>query len=200
MSKTPHQARVEEFMALAGQPTPSSPTGLSRTTRLLRARLILEEALEAIVDGLGVDVLATAGSHVVYLTPESLKSTAELELDVSTRRDADLPSLAKECADLSVVTVGTLSAAGIADEPILEAVDASNLAKFKSRCTACGAPFEAGATHNGEGVAVCTTCRSECRIGHKDERGKWIKPASWLAPPIHDLLCQQGLAEEPNVD
>src|SRR5690606_27317494 len=39
--------------------------------------------------------------------------------------------LADGCADLSVVTTGTLSACGIADKALLEEVDRNNIAKFR---------------------------------------------------------------------
>ena len=42
----------------------------------------------------------------------------------------DVVKVADGCGDLSVVTIGTLSACGIADEPILETIDANNLMKF----------------------------------------------------------------------
>jgi predicted HAD superfamily Cof-like phosphohydrolase len=38
--------------------------------------------------------------------------------------------VADGCADVSVVTIGTLSACGIADKPLLKEVDESNLRKF----------------------------------------------------------------------
>ncbi|RME85522.1 MAG: hypothetical protein D6785_04320, partial [Planctomycetota bacterium] len=46
--KSPHQKRVEEFMRLAGQEIPEVPTLPDEKTRLLRSKLILEEALETI--------------------------------------------------------------------------------------------------------------------------------------------------------
>ena len=49
---------------------------------------------------------------------------------VDAYRDPNLVEIADGCADLSVVTIGTLSACGIADEMLLGVVDANNLAKF----------------------------------------------------------------------
>ena len=45
---SPHCERVREFMERAGQDTPLEYTPLDEPTRILRAKLILEEALETI--------------------------------------------------------------------------------------------------------------------------------------------------------
>jgi predicted HAD superfamily Cof-like phosphohydrolase len=124
--RTPHQQRVEEFMRNAGQDVPDEPTIPDSKTLILRAKLILEEALET-VEALGV---------TVWLSDE----TTDRQLDVSkTNFDRlefnqditpNLVEIVDGCADLMVVTSGTLSAIGVADEPFLEEVDRHNLAKF----------------------------------------------------------------------
>ncbi len=114
---TAHYERVRTFMRLAGQDTPRSVTEPDGPTRLLRARLILEEALET-VTALGVDV-RLGGHKVDYDT-----------LQWRVQGDADLLGVVDGCADISVVTMGTLIAFGVKDEPVLEAVDHANLRKF----------------------------------------------------------------------
>lgn len=94
-------------------------------TRELKARLILEEAMETI-DALGVDI---------YIREDDRPTTFD-ELELSVRNDRpynkppDLIEIADGCADLSVVTMGTLVACGIPDKPLLTIVDENNLAKF----------------------------------------------------------------------
>lgn len=117
--KTEHQQRIEEFMRKAKQELPSAPTLPDEKTRKLRAKLIFEEALETI-EALGFEVVqAPVGSVVSIASVEFAPSFVP-----------DLSGIADGCADISVVTVGTLSACGIADAPLLRAVDENNLAKF----------------------------------------------------------------------
>ncbi|MCB0720247.1 MAG: hypothetical protein KDD65_17500 [Bacteroidetes bacterium] len=118
---TPHFKRVREFMQKAGQETPSAVTIPDADTRVLRAKLILEEALET-VTALGVTVRLSDGSDGT-LGRGSV-------LDFEATDEPDLEEIVDGCADISVVTVGTLIAFGVDDEPILEEVDRANLRKF----------------------------------------------------------------------
>ena len=121
---TPHYTRVQTFMQQAGQATPSAPIVPDEETRLLRAKLILEEAIETI-RALGVGVRlrgADGGAGVVTVDPGALSFYID--------DDVDLEGVVDGCADISVVTIGTLIAFGVDDEPILEEVDQANLRKF----------------------------------------------------------------------
>ncbi len=120
---TPHAARVREFMQKAGQDTPDTPTIPDEATRVLRAKLILEEALETVrALGVGVHVTTADGTEVDFSHVD--------HLDFVARGAVDLPGVVDGCADISVVTIGTLIAFGIDDAPVLEEVDAANLRKF----------------------------------------------------------------------
>jgi len=114
---TAHYNRVKEFMQRVGQDTPEGAVVPDEKTRILRAKLILEEALETVA-ALGV----TVQSNGAEVTEEGLVYDAPNE--------PDLQEVADGCADISVVTIGTLIAFGIDDDPLLEEVDASNLRKF----------------------------------------------------------------------
>ncbi len=118
---TPHYERVKKFMQKVGQPTPDRLTTPDEKIRILRARLILEEALET-VHAMGVQVKA-GGENGPLIEEPSLEFTAN--------GDIDLFEVVDGCADISVVTVGTLIAFGVEDEPVLEEVDESNLRKFE---------------------------------------------------------------------
>lgn len=126
--QTKHQKRVEEFMLKAGQEVPMEPIIPSEEVRILRARLILEEALETIQKGLAVNVKVNGG----VVTPnEGLPVTeATLVLSINQYKRPDIEEVADGCADISVVTVGTLSACGIKDKDLLKEVDNANLRKF----------------------------------------------------------------------
>jgi predicted HAD superfamily Cof-like phosphohydrolase len=117
--RTEHQQRVYDFMKLAGQDLPEVPALPSKDTRELRARLILEEALET-VEALGFKASATMGFSVVSSKDFILLDGPE----------PDLVEIADGCADISVIATGTLIACGIEDAELLAEVDKNNLAKF----------------------------------------------------------------------
>ena len=121
---SPHYIRVREFMQKVGQATPSLPVVPDEKTRLLRAKLILEEAIETIrAMGVGVRLRETGGQEgVVTVDPH--------ELSFYINGEVDLEAVVDGCADVSVVTIGTLIAFGVDDEPVLEEVDQANLRKF----------------------------------------------------------------------
>lgn len=113
---TDHALRIEKFMRLAGQDCPVKPTLPSVLIRKHRARLILEECLETL-NGLGFKV---SGPDSEWVTVDDL-----VEVD-----SGNLLEIVDGCADLSVVTIGTLIACGVQDYEVLEEVDKNNLAKF----------------------------------------------------------------------
>ncbi len=110
-------------MQKVGQPTPSSPEIPSGDIRTLRAKLILEEALETIT-ALGIKVTAEKNGAAVDVTDP----VSALRFDPDG--EVDLEGVVDGCADISVVTVGTLIAFGVDDEPVLREVDDANLRKF----------------------------------------------------------------------
>lgn len=156
--RTEHQQRVAEFMLRAGQNFPDRPEVPPGAVRLLRARLIFEEALETIA-ALGISVHLRSATHY---------GLAFEDFSLQDRHIGDainLEDIADGCADISVVTTGTLLACGIADRPLLEEVDRSNLAKF-----------------TGDGH-------------RHPETGKWIKPSDWAPPNIAGVLGAQKEGE-----
>ena len=120
--RSAHQERIKKFMELAGQKVPDKPEIPDAKTRILRARLILEEAFET-VDALGVDV------SLIVKDDEAI-SIQFNNLLFEECGEPDLQEIADGCGDVSVVTIGTLLACGIQDVPLLEEIDAHNLRKF----------------------------------------------------------------------
>lgn len=108
---TSHYDRVREFMRLAKQDTPDRIGLPDEATRLLRARLIYEESLETI-HALGCCV------HPIG------------QVVIDPRIYPDFIGIIDGCADVSVVTIGTLIACGVPDSALLQMVDVNNLAKF----------------------------------------------------------------------
>lgn len=113
--KSDHQQRVEAFMAKAGQNVPAGPTIPDEKTLRLRAKLILEEAIETI-HGLGYDVQQNG-------------ETDEIEI-IQGGRKPNLEEIVDGCADMVVIATGTLSSCGVADVGIQLEVDNNNLSKF----------------------------------------------------------------------
>lgn len=115
------QIQIKQFMLLAGQDVPSKPCVPSDEVRLLRARLILEEALETIERGLGV--------AVYYDDLEGMIGGFD-GFKFKIERPADIVELVDGCCDVEVVTKGTLIAFGVDDEQPQQMVNENNLAKF----------------------------------------------------------------------
>lgn len=129
--KSVGQQRTEQFMLLAGQQVPLAPTIPSEDVRRLRAKLIWEECLETI-RGLGFEprVLDASQAHLADSDKEWASVDEQAEVKFIAVCEPDLVEIADGCADIIVVTTGTLSACGIADEAIQREVDESNLRKF----------------------------------------------------------------------
>ena len=154
---TEHYTRVRKFMELAKQETPVGPVIPSEQVRLLRARLIIEEAMET-VRALGVDI----GVSYKSLSRDHLPITkATIRFKMNPTRGCDFIEVLDGCADVSVVTIGTLVAFGMPDGKLLEMVDESNLAKF-----------------TGDAHA-------------DPETNKWIKPSDWVKPDLEALATNQ---------
>lgn len=122
--KSEHYELVEQFSRMAGQQVLKCPGEPSAATRVLRAKLILEEALETIA-ALGV----TVWTH----DPESVRTyrlTPEFISKYEADKPFDLEQVVDGCCDIKVVTTGTLVAIGVKDEEPQRVVDFNNLLKF----------------------------------------------------------------------
>ena len=119
--RTKHQKNVDAFMILAQQMLPGKPTIPDEKTRELRARLILEEALEA-VEALGFKPRVEDERGLVTLAIDAI--------EFYPNEGPNLAQIIDGCCDIKVVTTGTLSACGIPDDAFQELVDQNNLAKF----------------------------------------------------------------------
>lgn len=206
MAQTPHYRRVDSLMEQAGQGRPNIPTVPDEATRLLRAKLIFEEAIrELLYEGLGVNIRIKGD-------PESLNGPEAKKQDLivfethdgKTKLEPNLTLIADGCIDTSVVTIGTLIACGIDDKELLELVDNNNLAKFGiPKCDKCGNEMQESGPHptnpsipmftcdvcykaskGGPGVPVITG-------GYRNPEGKWIKPSNHRPPDIAAELERQ---------
>lgn len=122
-NRSEHQLAVDEFMTRAGQHLPDKPTIPDAATRILRAKLIMEEALETI-EAMGVFCYAQDDSYGCPLEFD------HLEFEEDEGKEVDIVGVVDGCCDIAVVTTGTLSAFGISNINPQRLVDESNLAKF----------------------------------------------------------------------
>lgn len=118
--RSAHQLMVDEFMMKAGQRLPTVPSLLTPEERVLRAKLIYEEALETIA-ALGI---------AVYHRFERAREDGSIPTEFRLDSKPNLIEIIDGCCDLKVVTTGTLSALGIPDVRFQKLVDDNNLAKF----------------------------------------------------------------------
>ncbi len=172
---------VLDFMRLAGQDVPTTLTIPDRDTCLLRAKLILEEALET-VRALGVTVQILGGD---LLTSPGYEEN--LMYDAYSIHEPDVVEVADGCADVMVVTLGTLAAFGIPDRGLMDLVNNSNLDKFSNDCSECKAP-ESECRIEGSIEMACRKCGHCWQRGHHREDGKWVKPSDWEAPKIKEYI------------
>jgi len=159
-------------------------------TRLLRARLVLEEALE-FVRGCGCTVTASvAGSNGEKKT--ALLDGIHVVPDPNGR--PDFVEYVDGCIDQLVVTYGALNAAGVKVQPAWDEVQRSNMSKAWQHCSVCDAVLERGADadlvhpevakpHHGKWKAVS-------RI-HKRPDGKVIKSPTYSPADIKRVIEEQ---------
>lgn len=121
-----NQQKIEEFMIAAKQSIPEVPTYPTEKIAKLRAMLVLEEALELIVKGLGVTLLRDGYGEIYSL--QNLLSTLK-DMTPIKEDETNLLQLADGIADLEYVSTGTASACGIKMQPIFDEVHRSNMTK-----------------------------------------------------------------------
>lgn len=107
-----------------GTPDPETPNLRDPETRLLRARLIFEETKELLYE-LGFTVSILYDGQALEKAPAKMSvGLASIEVEF------DLEKIAKESADLKVVTYGTDCALGIDSDVAFRAVNDSNMSKI----------------------------------------------------------------------
>lgn len=119
------QQKVREFIeGISSQTMNTKPTIPSLEVRILRARLMLEECLETIDKGLGIDVFTFNDTKIEF---EDL----EFESSISGKQ-SDLVEIADGLADQIVVILGTAISCGINLGPIFDEVMHNNMLKLKT--------------------------------------------------------------------
>ncbi len=179
------QKNVKQLMEQFDQDCPSKPVQLDEATAKLRASLILEEALETITKGLGLEVaiLSELDSewNTQYIDADNLK---EVQIVFHKRNEVDLIELADGCADIQVVTLGTTLAAGIDQEPIDQEVQDSNMSKlFREKDLEQGIKDNPGCTYKH--------VRDDLYM-LKSSIGKFVKAPTYFAPNLKAIIEEQS--------
>ncbi len=125
---TKEQEQVKEFMIKAQQSVELRPFLSTGEIRKLRAKLILEEALETISKGLRI-IVSTPDETGEHFCLQDVVDTFQFE--ESPHVKPNIVELADGLADLHYVAYcGTALAFGLDMEPIFQEVHRSNMSKF----------------------------------------------------------------------
>lgn len=103
---TQEQKQIKNWMIAFGQETPEKPKIPSLEVRKLRAKLILEEAFEAIY-ALGFDICLSEARRLLF----------EELLFLPNETGMSLSHISDGCEDMKVVVEGTLVACGLCQPP-----------------------------------------------------------------------------------
>lgn len=116
------QSQVKDFMLKAQQSCPDKPEVPSLESRILRARLSLEEVLEFIeASGLELKIPATLHDKSAHMDYFNI---------VESSNPPNIAEIADSIGDLSYVNYGAANAWGIDMEEIEDAIHLNNMTKF----------------------------------------------------------------------
>lgn len=182
------QQDIITLMKQFEQEVKESPEMPDAKTRLLRARLVFEEALEFVRACGCTVVLADEG-------PEGNPATVIEGITVVVDPDGkpDLVEYVDGCVDQLVVTYGALNAAGIRVEPAWDEVQRSNMSKAWPHCSVCDAvlKWDAGSDlvhpgaedHGGPWHVILKV--------HKREDGKFVKAPTYSPADLKRVIEEQ---------
>lgn len=115
---------ILDFMKAFGQPVRDTPTGdISEEERLLRARLVLEEALE-FVEAMGCGLRIENGRYTYYATAQDLGVVS------NPRGKVDLIEAADALGDIIYVAKGSAHTLGVPIDDITGVIHWANMAKL----------------------------------------------------------------------
>ncbi|MGB7986748.1 MAG: hypothetical protein WCF54_16405 [Terracidiphilus sp.] len=184
------QDDIVTLMKQFEQQVKQSPELPDAETRLLRARLVFEEALE-FVRGCGCTVtMPLAGSNGEQQT--AVIDSIGVVLDANSA--PDFVEYVDGCIDQLVVTYGALNAAGVKAQPAWDEVQRSNMSKAWPHCSICDAVLvqrdgaelihpEASISHQGAWKPILKI--------HKRADGKVIKSPTYSPADLKRVIEEQ---------
>lgn len=176
------QQDIVTLMKQFEQQVKDSPELPDPATRLLRARLVFEEALEFV---------RACGCTVISDHKPVIDDIA-VELDPTVT--PDLVEYVDGCIDQLVVTYGALNAAGVEAQSAWDEVQRSNMSKAWPHCSVCDAVLERGSgsdlVHPGDSYAHGGAWQTVLKV-HKREDGKFIKATTYSPANIKRIIEEQ---------
>lgn len=202
---TNEQKQVKEWMIAFGQDAPDKPIIPSLEIRKLRAKLILEEALETIVYGLGIYWLKQGRDYNFDLADIlAVLNHNEAKFEDQEEIKPNLELIADGCSDLKVVTYGTLVACGLIKQepkipyepldkhydPLFDEIMRSNWSKFWTT-EEVNTPDSYPQDYEIIQMIPAHPMDVKKRIYLvKDKNGKVIKSPSYSPPKLKEIIEQ----------
>lgn len=187
MTEKPYrpQQDIVTLMKQFDQEVKESPEMPDAKTRLLRARLVFEEALE-FVRACGCTV-STGEAAVID----------DISVVLDPKGTPDLTEYVDGCVDQLVVTYGALNAAGVEVEPAWDEVQRSNMSKAWPHCDVCDAVLQRGSgpelVHSDDVNAHGGLWSVVLKV-HKREDGKFIKAPTYSPADLRRVIEEQMVA------
>jgi predicted HAD superfamily Cof-like phosphohydrolase len=184
------QQDIVTLMKQFNQQVKESPELPNPETRLLRARLVFEEAIE-FVKGCG----CTVTTHLAGLNGEEQAAVIDsIAVVPDPNGTPDFVEYVDGCIDQLVVTYGALNAAGVKAQPAWDEVQRSNMSKAWPHCSVCDAVLERGTSqqlvhpedanaHNGDWNPILKV--------HKRPDGKFIKSPTYSPADLRRVIDEQ---------
>ena len=179
------QHDIVTLMRQFEQEVKDSPELPDSATRLLRARLVFEEALE-FVKACGCTVTMSSSTETPVIDNIAVK------LDPNGK--PDFVEYVDGCIDQLVVTYGALNAAGIQAQSAWDEVQRSNMSKAWPHCSICDVVLERGSgsdlVHPGDSYAHGGAWQTVLKV-HKREDGKFIKAPTYSPANLKRVIEEQ---------
>ena len=184
------QQDIVTLMKQFNQRVKESPELPDPDTRLLRARLVFEEAIE-FVKGCG----CTVTTHLAGSNGEEQTAVIDsIAVVPDPNGTPDFVEYVDGCIDQLVVTYGALNAAGVKAQPAWDEVQRSNMSKAWPHCSVCDAVLERGAglalvhpedcnAHHGDWNPILKV--------HKRPDGKFIKSPTYSPADLRRVIDEQ---------
>jgi predicted HAD superfamily Cof-like phosphohydrolase len=189
MTEKPYrpQEDIVALMTQFEQEVKESPELPDAATRLLRARLVFEEALE-FVRACGCTVTMSGSSD------EGPAVIDDIRVVLDPNGTPDFTEYVDGCIDQLVVTYGALVAAGVKAQSAWDEVQRSNMSKAWPHCSECDAVLVRGGgeelVHPDDAAAHGGNWHTVLKV-HKREDGKFIKAPTYSPANLKRVIDEQ---------